>query len=511
MKKKTRFAFGGVVALLASAGLIAVVASGNGNAASGGDHLVDNLGEGTTASDFDGNSSSDCSSETFQAAGYDLWHFVVNQASDPTTMLSWNEENSVWSNPSEVDVVDVTTQYGNYTSGDGTKHLWIATTPPGATLVTAYLNYDGTAGRENLSHSCGRSEPTPSIKIDPTIRYDMAWDWQVDKTVDWSVKPTGGYTLAYDVQASRSANAHIVAGTLHVTDGVLVVPPTLELTDLTVTFTQGAYSQPCAVTMSTLKYDCTLDSSKVTTSAATGRPIGSGTLSAVATYSGGTLTDSLDISFDGVEPTTTYGETASLVDDYATPSNVSDDQSSSTTELTYTFDWSPSGSTCNERTNTATAVIDNPEPGTENPTDSVTVRWCPPMPGRTIGYWGNKTGAEAVFASITSLKTKYPNALFGFAPANASAVRTYFQNANCNGDCKTMFTAQFLATAMNARDTDFAAQGVEFGGECISVADLLTEANAVALGASKTWYVAYKSIFDDINNSRQITCLAVID
>ncbi|MEY2626806.1 MAG: hypothetical protein RJB08_565, partial [Actinomycetota bacterium] len=108
MKKKTRFAFGGVVALLASAGLIAVVASGNGNAASGGDHLVDNLGEGTTASDFDGNSSSDCSSETFQAAGYDLWHFVVNQASDPTTMLSWNEENSVWSNPSEVDVVDVT-------------------------------------------------------------------------------------------------------------------------------------------------------------------------------------------------------------------------------------------------------------------------------------------------------------------------------------------------------------------------------------------------------------------
>jgi hypothetical protein len=418
----------------------------------------------------------------------------------------------VWANPSSVNVVDVTSQYGNYTSGDGTKHLWIATTPPGATLIAAYLDYEGTAGRENLSHACGRSEPKPSIKIDPTIRYDMTWDWTVDKTVDWSTKATGGYTLSYEVQASRSSKPRILAGTLHVTDGVLVVPPTLELSDLTVTFTQDSYTQACAVTMATLKYDCTLDISKITTSSTTGRPIGSGTLSAVATYSGGTLTDSLGISFDGVEPTTTYGETASLVDDFATPSNVSDDQASSTTELTYTFDWSPSGSTCSERTNTATALIDNPALGTDNPADSVTVRWCPPMPGRTIGYWGNKTGAPLVLSKLGSLKTQYPLALASVGPFTKEVeVRNFFQNANCNGECTTMFTAQLLAAAMNALDPDFAAQGVEFGGNCVSVADLLNEANMGVFGATKGWYVSYKSIFDDINNSRQAPCLTVID
>jgi len=74
-----------------------------------------------------------------------------------------------------------------------------------------------------------------------------------------------------------------------------------------------------------------------------------------------------------------------------------------------------------------------------------------------------------------------------------------------------MFQAQFLAVAMNALDDDFAEQGVMLMGDCWSVMDLLDEANDGVATADKSWYSDWKSLFDDINNSRQTTCLAVID
>ena len=511
---KKRILQGSIAALtvLAAVSVVALATGSRGNTSPVGDHWVDNLGDGVTASDFDGNSSDDCTTDAFLAGDYDLWHFVVNQASDAEAILAWNGENSVWSDPTAVTVVDVTTQYGNYVSGDGTKHLWIATTPAGATLVSAYLDYDGTAGRENLSHACGRSTPTPGIRIDPEVSYDMTWDWTVDKTVDWSVDPAGGYVLDYSVESNRSGVPRMIPGSLHVTDSVIVIPPTLVLSSLTVTFTQGTYSQPCAVDLAALHYNCELDVSRVSKDPATGRPTGSGTLSATATYSGGTLTDSIGVSFDGIDPTTVYAETASLTDDYATPSDSSDDPSTTGNLLEYTVNWSPTGTTCNERTNTATLLIDNPVPGTENPADTVTVRWCPPMKGLTIGYWGNKTGAPLVAAQYSTLKALYPN-VFALMPplTTATAVRNFLQNANCNGTCQSMFAAQFLATAMNALDPDFAAQGVSTGGECRTVSWLLADAEAGATGATKEWYESHKSVFDSINNSRQSPCLVVID
>ena len=511
---KRRILQGAVAALtvVAAVSVVALASGSRGSTSPVADHWVDNLGDGVTASDFDGNSSDDCTTDAFLAGDYDLWHFVVNQASDAEAILAWNGDNSVWSDPSSVTVVDVTTQYGNYVSGDGTKHLWIATTPPGATLVSAYLDYDGTAGRENLSHACGRSTPTPGIRIDPEISYDMTWDWTVDKTVDWSVNPAGGYVLDYTVESNRSGVPRVIPGSLHVTDSVIVIPPTLVLSSLSVTFTQGAYSQPCAIDLAALHYDCELDVSRITKDPATGRPTGNGTLSASATYSGGTLTDSVGVSFDGVDPTTVYAETASLTDDYATPSDTADDPSTTGDLLEYTVNWTPVGTTCNERTNTATLLIDNPVPGTDNPTDTVTVRWCPPMKGLTIGYWGNKTGAPLVVARYTALKTLYPN-VFALIPplTTATAVRNFLQNASCTGTCQSMFAAQFLATAMNAIDPDFAAQGVAVDGECLTAATLLADAEAGATGATKTWYESHKSVFDSINNSRQSPCLVVID
>lgn len=509
MKRKVLAGIFAVVALAVGAAGIAGVVSGSTPV---GDHYVDNLGTGTTASNFDGNSSSDCTSEAFISADYDLWHFVVNQASDPVATLSWNAGLSVWSSPSSVNVVDVTTQYGNYISGDGTKHLWIATTPPGATLVTAYLDYAGTAGRENLSHACGRSTPTPGIRIDPEVVYDMTWDWAIDKSLTWEPVVTGGYALSYSVEAHRSEIPRLLMRSLHVTDGVIVIPPTLELTDLDVTFTQGSYTQQCAVNLELLHYDCELDITKISIDSATGRPAGTGTLSAVGTYSGGTLTDTESVDFDVVDPRTIHAETASITDDYATPSDSTDDLSTDEKLLEYLVNWTPSGSSCAQRTNIATLLIDNPAPGMDNPSDSVTVRWCPPLPGLTIGYWGNRTGAPLVVERLASLKSSYPGALASVPNlTSATAVRNFFQNASCAGDCTSMFAAQFLATAMNALQPDFASQGVMFGGECHTVSQLLTEANAGAVGATRIWYERYKSIFDDINNSRQVTCLTVID
>jgi len=110
------------------------------------------------------------------------------------------------------------------------------------------------------------------------------------------------------------------------------------------------------------------------------------------------------------------------------------------------------------------------------------------------------------------LKAEYPNAL-SVVPMFGSwnEVRPFFRSANCRGTCMSMFQAQFLATAMNALDGDFADQGVMVMGECISVADLLDEANDGAFGTTKSWYSSWASIFDDINNSEQTSCLSIID
>ena len=512
--KRKRFIRGaiGIAAVAAVVVGITALIGPTGSSAADGDHYVDNLGDGTTAAAFDGNSSEDCTSDAFTEGDYDLWHFVVNQATDPDTILSWNSTNSVWSNPSEVTVVDVTDDYGDYANGDKNKQLWIATTPVGATLETAYLDYEGSAGNEVLSHACGGSSSTPSIEIDPIITYDMTWDWDVDKTVDWSVNPLGGYILDYSIEAHRSETPRTIPMTLHVTDSVLVTPPSLELTDLDVTFTQGTYTQDCAVDLAKLKYDCELDVTKVSMDSATGRPTGTGTLSATATYSGGTLTDSTTVDFDTAEPNTVYAETASIADDYATPMNMADDYATDEAMLEYSTNWAPMGEECEERTNTSTLLIDDPAPGVNNPTDSVTVRWCPPAPGRTIGYWGNKMGAPMVIDNIADLKEQYPNVL-GSVPSltTQSSVRNLFRSANCSGTCGSMFTAQFLASAMNSLDMDFVAQEVQVDDTCMSVASLLNMAEAGVTSADKGWYVMYKSIFDDINNSRQATCLTVVD
>lgn len=511
--KKKRLLVRSALAVMAVAAVIAAVTGSASNADPVGDHYVDNLGTGVTAEGFsDGNSNSDCSTSTFLGGDYDLWHFVVNQV-DGAGNLSWNTGLSAWSSPSSVNVADVTTQYGSYQPGQNIRHLWIATTPPGATLVTGYLDYTGTAGGEVLSHTCSNSLiTTASIDTDAEALYDMTWDWAVDKWADWEADPMGDYTLFYEAEANRSDTRRTLPGSLHVTGGVSVDPPSTVVTDLDVTFTQGTYTQPCSSVLATLTYDCNIDVARVQLDAATGRPTGTATISTIATYSGGTMNDSVGIDFDDFDPEHVYAATATLIDDNATPTNDADDRSTTSGYLSYDIDWYPAGDECTERTNTASLAINDKPMGMIDPTDSVTIRWCPPLPGRTIGYWGNKMGAPQVVDNIADLKAEYPTAL-SVVPMFGSwnEVRPFFRSANCRGDCESMFQAQFLATAMNALDVDFADQGVMVMGECVSVADLLDDADAGADMGDKAWYSEWKSVFDDINNSEQMSCLSIID
>ncbi len=511
--KKKRLLVRSALAVMAVAAVIAAVTGSTSSASPVGDHYVDNLGTGVTAEGFSNeNSDSDCSTTTFLDGNYDLWHFVVNQV-DGAGNLSWNSAVSVWSVPSNVNVTDVTAQYGSYQPGSSTRHLWIATTPPGATLVTAYLNYTGTAGAENLSHTCARSvAEEPSIEVDPEAAYDMTWDWAIDKSADYDVDPMGGYNVYYGIDAMRSDVRRVLPGTLHVNGYVLVDPPTTVLTSLDVSFVQGTYTQACAVDLAELSYDCTLDVTRIQIDTTTGRPTGTATISATAEYSGGTLTDSTGLDFDDFSPGHVYAATASIFDDYATPSDNSDDLSTTEDYLSYDIDWYPMGEECVERTNTARSAINDKPTGMVDPTDEVTIRWCPPLSGRTMGYWGNKKGAPVVRSNIAYLKLSYTDALAGVPTFTTDAqVRDFFRDANCSGTCRSMFQAQFLATAMNSLDGDFADQGVMVMGECMSVADLLDDADAAADMGDKSWYSEWKSVFDDINNSEQTSCLSIID
>ena len=510
--KKKRLLVRSALAVMAVAAVVAAVTGSTTNASPTGNHLVDNLGDGVTAEEFsDENSNSDCSTETFLEGDYDLWHFVVNQT-EGAGNLSWNASLSVWSSPSSVSVVDVTTQYGNYQSGS-TRQLWIATTPPGATLETAYLDYTGTAGAENLSHTCSNSLITTlSVDTEAEASYDMTWDWDIDKSAEWAANTMGGYEVSYAIEAMRSGVRRILPGTLTVMGQVSVDPPTTVLTGLDVTFTQGTYSRSCSSVLATLSYECDVDVAQVQIDAATGRPTGTATISTLATYAGGTMTDSNGLDFDDFTPNHVYAATASIIDDNATPTDESDDRSTTSDYLDYGIDWYPTGDECVERTNTALLEIDDKPTGMVDPTDSVTIRWCPPLDGRTIGYWVNKMGAPMVREFLGGLKSAYPVALTGVGLfADDAGVRGFFRDANCRADCTSMFRAQFLAAAMNAMDDDFADQGVMLMGDCWSVADLLDEANDGPTMATKAWYVAWKSLFDDINNARQTTCLSIID
>ena len=215
-------------------------------------------------------------------------------------------------------------------------------------------------------------------------------------------------------------------------------------------------------------------------------------------------------------------------------------ETSTTVTMTYTLNWQfNNGAGCGQSiTNTAGLINDqnqtiSPAAGSTI-SRTVVVNCGGSEPGLTIGFYGNKQGGMQVVNNRTNWRTasngiswtsaapQWHNVL-GALPnfGSDSQVRDYMNAANCNSGgansggktCQTMFRAQALASVMNAiKSQAFADQTVMFQGSCTKVSKLFTDALASttidtgttpALIASR---IAYKSIFDDLNNSRATRC-----
>jgi hypothetical protein len=202
--------------------------------------------------------------------------------------------------------------------------------------------------------------------------------------------------------------------------------------------------------------------------------------------------------------------------------------------MTYTLNWQwNNGAGCDMSvTNTAQLKSEGAVLSTQSLTNTVT---CPKSePGLTIGYYGNKAGGTEVAkkykdfwrtdkaAAVNGWSLRWDNTLSSIKNFSTDAeVRDYMTLANCNSSgpntggktCQTMFRAQALASTMNAiKNAKFGEQSVLFRGVCTKVSNLLREAlhftsvDSSTTSAGIQTRIDYKSIFDDLNNSRAKRC-----
>jgi hypothetical protein len=246
-----------------------------------------------------------------------------------------------------------------------------------------------------------------------------------------------------------------------------------------------------------------------------------------------------------------------IVDDNGTTGDTSDDLriedadalDPTTSSTTYSVTFAPEPGTCTDRDNTARVYRNNT--GTALASDDASIEVCNPTNdyGFTIGYWQNPNGqrwlAGKTFANVgfTSYSTTLPTSLFGRTYTKVDGTRR--QNGSCpvSGGCyvwdvikaanssstaETMYRAQFMATVLNVRNSDGAlgnvniwVDGYNLPGDpdcCMSVNELLAAAEAYYAGAlsggidstERAYLLAFKDVFDDINNNIAPTCLIVI-
>ena len=224
----------------------------------------------------------------------------------------------------------------------------------------------------------------------------------------------------------------------------------------------------------------------------------------------------------------------------STANTLKSNETSNSVTMTYTLNWQfNNGAGCNQSiTNTASLINDKNEtivPASGSIVSRTVVVSCGRSePGLTIGFYGNKQGGKQVVDYRANWRSGSNGIGWTVAPpkwntvlislpdfGSDTAVRDYMNAANCNSSgansngftCRTMFRAQALASVMNAiKSQAFADQSVMFQGACTKVSKLFTDALASttidvgttpALIASR---IAYKSIFDDLNNSRATRC-----
>ena len=484
------------------------------------------------SADYGDNSDGDCSTDAFLGQDQDLWHFVVA----PQNVNDGGESYKLIADITAVyvkwqGITDAVRYTGtdDYDQGNAGTNLFWAYTEPGRTIEQAWLEYtvtrdDGEPATEtyltsphNLSHACaaGGGDVPPTIEVDSIADYDMVYDlvydWEIDKTIDESsliATGTDPFVLKYSIDAVRVEppvpdNYRIVDGSMIVTGDVVVTDA--EMSDIVVTTPGGncMVSEDANPSDGTYLYECVIISEPAVTSASglDGQNI---TITGVVTTDAGTDTDFEVIPWG--EPDTLTVDDIIHATAYIVDGDRSTEASAGPLSLDYTVEWQPT--VCpDERVNIA-ELFDGVTDESLGIDDTLTVSGCPAVPGRTIGYWGNKMGAPQVVAAISALKVQYP-ALAAIPITNEASVRNYFTKANCSGDCITMFLAQALGTAMNANSGSFGDQSVYFDDQCKTVDEWLDIALRTAIPTDRTTRIAFKTLFDDLNNTRATRCASV--
>lgn len=484
------------------------------------------------SADYGDNTADDCSTEAFLGQDQDLWHFVVA----PQNVNNGGESYKLIADITAVyikwqGITDVVRYTGtdDYDQGNAGTNLFWAYTEPGRTIEQAWLEYtvtrdDGEPATEtyltsphNLSHACaaGGGDVPPTVEVDSTADYDMVYDlvydWEIDKTVDESsliATGTNPYVLKYSIDAVRVEPP--VPGNYRIVDGSMIVTGTVTVTDadmsdIVVTTPGGncMVSEDANPSDGTYLYECVIISEPAVTSASglDGQNI---TITGVVTTDAGTDTDFEVIPWG--EPDTLTVDDIIHATAYIVDGDRSTEASAGPLSLDYTVEWQPT--VCpDERVNIA-ELFDGVTDESLGIDDTLTISGCPAVPGLTIGYWGNKMGAPQVVAAFPTLKVQYP-ALAAIPITNEASVRNYFTKANCSGDCVTMFLAQALGTAMNANSGSFGDQSIYFDDQCKTVDQWLDIALRTAIPTDRTTRIAFKTLFDDLNNTRATRCASV--
>lgn len=478
--------------------------------------------------------SDDCSTETFLSQDRDLWHFVVPDEIVTTGTGSDRERYRLTADITAVIIEWEVGGFGRYEGTDdydqgnaGTNLIWIYT-EPGRTIKYAWLEYtitrdDGEPVTEtylttphNLSHACAAALPVPpTISIDSDARYDVLYDLEYQWTIDKSVDPDGlvaagndPFLLDYSVDATRQEPP--VQGNWRIVDGSMVADGTIILSDATladvVVTSPGAVcstSDDAVPDDDNYLWQCIVTDEPAITSSS-GLDGTSIAISATVTTAYGTDTDTEELPWGPPDSATlvdTVHATAYIVDGERLTS-----PSAGPLSLEYQVSWLPE--LCPDQRVNVAELFDGVTGEPLGVDDTLVITGCPPQPGLTIGYWGNKMGAPQVVAAFPTLKVQYP-ALAAIPITNEASVRRYMTSANCSGDCTTMFLAQALATAMNARSSTFGDATVLFEGECRTVDEWLDLALRTAIPVETDVRIAYKTLFDDLNNTRATRCASV--
>jgi hypothetical protein len=483
----------------------------------------------------DASSSEDCNTEVFLAQDQDLWHFVVPSEKITTGTGSERITYTLTANITAVVIkwvdggLERYTGTDDYDQGNAGPNLFWAYTEPGRTIEQAWLEYDvtrddGETATEtylttphNLSHACaaeGNDEP-PTISIasqaDYNMVYDLVYDWDIVKSVDPAgllASGTDPYVLNYSVDATRIEPA--VPGNWRIVDGSMIINGTVDVTnatidDIVITVPGGVcnVSEDATPGDDSYFYQCIITNEPTVTSAS-GLDGVNITVTGVVTTSAGTNSAFVILSWglpDALILDDVIHATAYIVD-----GDRQTDASTGPLSLRYTVEWLPT--ICpDQRVNTA-ELFDGITEESLGIDDTVTVSGCPAVPGLTIGYWGNKAGSPQVVAAFSALRVQYP-ALAAIPITNEASVRNYFVKASCSGECITMFLAQALGTAMNARTGAFGDQSVYFDGTCRTVDAWLDLALRTAIPTSREARIAYKTLFDNLNNTTATRCASI--